>query len=158
MKIEINGQTFKTLKEAAKENEISLGTLQQAVSKGSNKIKRRSDGKIFNLVFEKKRQIIIKPEDGEAKIFPTGQKAADTFGLDLAHLFRVLNKGEKNITRKSDGAIFQIGTTPSAKTMDILLQINQPKWELFLKSEEDITQEELEEFDKSLMRNILLGN
>ena len=42
--------------------------------------------------------------------------------------------------------------------MDILLQINQPKWELFLKSEEDITQEELEEFDKSLMRNILLGN
>ena len=156
MKIEINGQTFKTLKEAAKENEISLGTLQQAVSKGSNKIKRRSDGKIFNLVFEKKRQIIIKPKDGEAQLFPTLQQAASSFNLNLSNFFQVLKKGEKSITRKEDGEIFVIGTTHSTKIMDKLLQINQPKWELFLKNQEDISQEELEEFDKRLMKTIWL--
>ena len=40
--------------------------------------------------------------------------------------------------------------------MDKLLQINQPKWELFLKNQEDISQEELEEFDKRLMKTIWL--
>ena len=89
MKIEINGQKFNTLKAAAKENEIYLGTLQQAVTKGSTKIKRRSDGKIFNLVFEKKRQIIIKPKDGEAQLFPTLQQAASSFNLNLSNLFQV---------------------------------------------------------------------
>ena len=156
MKIEINGQKFNTLKAAAKENEIYLGTLQQAVTKGSTKIKRRSDGKIFNLVFEKKRQIIIKPKDGEAQLFPTLQQAASSFNLNLSNLFQVLKKGEKSITRKEDGEIFVIGTTHSTKIMDKLLQINQPKWELFLKNQEDISQEELEEFDKRLMKTIWL--
>ena len=106
MKIEINNQKFNSLLEASKKTGITIESLRQLVKNGSKKLKRRSDQKIFHLKYDIFNQTEIIVDDQKFKNITQAAKAFDLKNYNLQY---ALATGKTQITRKSDGKVFEIG-------------------------------------------------